>query len=426
MLTKITKYIIKPVSAYKDKTEPLVYLLLFLFPIAGMSIRHWISIIFILLMITALITIRTKSRPLLKEEKIFLWICAFYFLMYIISSTFSGWERPQIRFLERDLRYLAIIPIYLLIRKYPDCINWLFRGALLGGFILVAQVYYDFNFLNLSHANGVYSKNIIGPFAVIISTWLLYYLITNKNQLPVIVRGIIIISISGALLTAALSASRGAYVGFIVTTIFCVVFFLKRKWKITGLIFAVLVSGFFYSQFNTVKSRINTGVAEFTNYWQANDHSKHPSSATSVGVRLEMYRTAFLITEDNLLFGNGPGNYRNIAKKYIADGEIHPAVARHSNPHNAFLEVFISKGLLGLLSLLLLFYYPMYIFIRDYRHNRHSKITTIIGMLHIVAFTAFSLTDHSIVVKNNYIALYLIGISIFLSSHFRSYKNSSD
>jgi len=94
-MQKILDVINKPFIQYPDITERLIYLLIFLFPIAGMSVRHWITNIFNLLVLIALFTLKKPRTALLKQEKIFLWICAAYFAMFIISSLINDWGKTQ-------------------------------------------------------------------------------------------------------------------------------------------------------------------------------------------------------------------------------------------------------------------------------------------------------------------------------------------
>jgi len=423
MRTLILESIYKPITTYKDKVRLLAYSLLFLFPIAGMSVRHWFSAIFILLLLLALATLWKQATVLRKEERIFLWICAIYFFLYVLSATIHGWDKPQVRYLERDLRYLAIIPIYLMFRRYPDCLNWFLKGGIFAGFFLFSQALYDLFVLKLSFANGIYSKNIIGPFAVLIAFWLSFYLVDNYRRLSVVVRIVIVLSIIGAIYTCAVSGSRGAYLGFVITALFCIVFFLNTKWRVISICMLVFIASLFYLKSDVVNNRVDSGIANIKKYYAAENHSTDDSSITSVGVRLEMIRTVHLIVIDSPIIGIGPASYLEYAQSHIDKGDIHPVIANFANPHNAFLETLVSKGILGLLALLLLLYYPMYIFIRDYRQ---SKMTAIIGMLHIVAISSFSMTDHSVVVKNNYIAILLIGLAVFLSAHFNACKKKAE
>jgi len=418
-MDKIINWINKPFAAYPDITERIVYLLIFLFPIAGMSVRHWITNIFNLLVLIALFTLRKPREPLLKEEKYFLWICVAYFSMFIISSVANGWGEIQTRYLGTELRFLFVIPLYILVRRYSDCSIWLLRGAIVGGFFLFGQAYYDIHITGTSLALGVYSKNIIGPFAVIISFWSLYFIWKNFKVLNKPILILTLLSVSLALTTAGMSGSRGAYVGFIITGLACVMFFSKPRWMFASLAAISLIAFLFYQNSGIVKDGIDTAIIEAQQYFQAKNHTIDDSSHTSTGVRLEMIRTGLLIVHDNPIFGIGPGNYNTSTKRYIKDGEASAAIGQYSNPHNTFLEVATAKGLFGLLTLLLLIYYPTFIFIKDYKI---CKTTAVLGLIHIITLSAFSLTDHSVVLMNNYTSILLIGMAIFLSSHLRQCK----
>jgi len=409
----------KLLFAYPDKTERIIYLLIFLFPIAGMSVRHWITNIFNLLVLISLFTLRKPREPLLKQEKIFLWICAAYFSMFIISALANGWGQAQTYYLGTELRFIMVIPLYILLRRYSDCSIWLLRGAIIGGFFLFGQAYYDVYIMGKSTALGIYSKNIIGPFAVVIGFWSTYYLWENFKLLNWNLIVIIILSISCAFLTSALSGSRGSYVGFVITSIFSIMFFSKPRWMFLGLVSGVLVTFLFYQNSSIIQRGMDTATSEIQSYFQAKDHTRDVSSTTSVGVRLEMIRTGMLIIKDNPIIGIGSGNYLENTKIYTKSGKAHPDIEKYASPHNAFLEVATAKGLMGLVTLILLLYYPAFLFVNNYKK---FKATSILGLTHIVAISAFSLTDHSVVLMNNYTSILLLGIAIFLSSHLKSYK----
>ena len=417
MLEKISDWTYKPFLAYPNVTERLVYLLIFLFPIAGMSVRSWISSIFNFLFLIALFTLRKPREPLLKQEKILLWICAAYFSMFIISSLGNGWGDAQTRGLGTEFRFLFVIPLYLLIRRYPDCTQWLLRGSILGGFFLFAQAYSDVMIDGRPTAWGAYSKNIIGPFAVLAAFWCLHYFWQNKSQHHRVFSVFILLSVLAALVTAGLSGSRGAYVGFLVTGVFCIMFFFRPRWMFASLGVLLLIGLLFYHNFSIVQRGVDVAFDETQKYFQAVDHIKDSSSTSSSGVRLEMLRTGFLFVADNPIIGIGPGNYPKEARKYIEQGRAHAAIKEYQYPHNTFVEVASSKGLLGLATVLLLFYYPAFIFIKGYKA---CKRTAVIGLIHIVAISAFSLTDHSVVLMNNYTSILLLGLVIFFSSHIRA------
>jgi len=419
-MESINNWVNKLLVAYPDKTERIVYLFIFLFPIAGMSVRHWISNIFNILVLIGLFTLKKPREPLLKQEKIFLWICVAYFSMFIISSFANEWTKIQTYYLGTEMRFLFVIPLYLLIRRYEDSSFWLLRGALVGGFFLFGQAFYDVIIRDLPTAIGVYSKNIIGPFAVLIVYYGIYLFLQNFKIYKWQHLLLIFLSVIAALFAASMSGSRGSYVGFAVTGFASVLFFSKPRWMFAALFTISIIIVLFYQSSSIVKPGVDTAVNEVEQYLAAEDHVKDLSSTTPAGVRLEMFRTTMLFIKDNLFVGIGPGNYRSRTLSYVKEAKVHQAVAEYSHPHNSFIEVASAKGILGLITLLLLFYYPAYIYIKNYKT---CKPTAVIGLIHIVAISAFALSDHSLVLMNNYTSIILLGMIIFLSSHIRSCRD---
>ena len=411
------KVISDPFTKYDSKLEPVVYLLIFLFPIAGMSVNHWITSIFNIIVLLGLFTLKSKNEVLIKEEKTFLWICVAYFSMFLIASLVNGWTDVQTRYMGTELRFLLVIPLYLLVRRYPDCVHWFLIGCIPAGFFLFGQAYYDVYVLGRTTAWGVYSKNIIGPFSVLVAFYIVFYFWSNRKAYRWQVLLAIIVSVVAALVAVGLSGSRGAYVGFIITALGCVMFFSKPRWMFASLAVISLVVVMFYQNSEIVKKGVDFAFDETYTYFQAKDHVHDASSNTSTGTRFEMMRVGMMIIRDNPVFGIGPGNYKVTADKYVDEGKVHAVIAGHGYPHNAFFEVATAKGFLGLMALLLLLYYPFYIFVRDYKI---CKTTSILGLIHIIALSVFSLTDHSVVVMNNYTSILLLGLVLFFSSHIRT------
>jgi len=77
-----------------------------------------------------------------------------------------------------------------------------------------------------------------------------------------------------------------------------------------------------------------------------------------------------------------------------------------------YSEAIISKGLLGLLSLLGILFYPMVILIKDYRNGFN---TSFYGIALITAYMVFSLTDASTLIKGNYSSMYVVFLAVLFS-----------
>jgi len=417
MLDRIANLTYKAFLTYPDKIERLVYLLLFLFPIAGMSVKHWITNIFNILVLIGLFVLRKKRTLLLKEEKLLLWICAAYFSMFILSSFGNGWTELQTRYLGTEIRFLLVIPLYLLVRQYKDSSKWFLMGFIVAGFFLFAQSYYEVVLIYRKWAEGVYSKNILGPMSVLVVFFGLYSLLFNIHVCGWLAKFVIILSILAALYALAVSSSRGAYVGFIITAMCFLLFSSKFRWGFLGAIIFAITLAISYKSIDQVRNGTDQAIGNAVKYFRVEDPAKDYISITSAGAHLEMIRTGIFLIRDNPIIGIGPGNYNKEIAKYIKEGKATPDLVNHAFPHNSYIEAATAKGLIGLMTLLLLLFYPAAIYIRDYKRYRQ---TSVIGLIHIVAMSSFAFFDHSVIVMNNYTSILLLGIALFFSSHLNA------
>jgi O-antigen ligase len=105
-----------------------------------------------------------------------------------------------------------------------------------------------------------------------------------------------------------------------------------------------------YSVSDNFRSRMDKGVAEFTEY-ASGTRGVAVDSRNSIGLRLLFYENSLQLAKRAPLFGSGAGGfayrYGELAKKEGLVGSV--------NPHNEYLLVLVQTGLVGLTLLLLLF-----------------------------------------------------------------------
>lgn len=396
------------VMNWKDR---VAYLLLFLFPVAGMSVRHWISAIFTFLVLLSFGYIFKKSHALAKEEKVLLWILAAFFIVFVISALANGWTERQSKYLGVEVRYLLAVPAYLMIRQLPDACKWVLRGCIIGGIVLGAQAYYDTEILQWERATGIYSPNLMGPFAVLVAFWMLVKL--NEEQGSIYMRLLYMVSFICATYAFLLSGSRGAYLGFIVISLFLFFFYVKGVKRIAfgGAIIILTVGA--YNTMDIVSNRVNALFNE-------TPHAVVEGVELLDGVeaRFEMWRASLLLIKENPVLGIGRGNYEFIIPGYIEKGYINKAIEYHGlgHPHNAYLEVFVSKGIVGFVVFVGMLLYPLYLFIRE---KRSSSGLSMLGVVLIIGFSLFSLTDASPFIKGNYSSIFLLFLTVFFSANIK-------
>ncbi|MFQ5756463.1 MAG: hypothetical protein ACE5H7_10275, partial [Acidiferrobacterales bacterium] len=160
-------------TATRGWNAKIIYAMLFMLPVAGISVRHWLSGSFLVLTLLSLPQLFRKRRGLTKEERVFLTICAAFFAVFVISALVNGWTDLQTRFLGREIRFLLIIPIYLMLRRYPEAGRWLLLGTVMGAFVILTHSLIDVLVLKKPFAEGAYSQLLLGPFAALLALWLL-------------------------------------------------------------------------------------------------------------------------------------------------------------------------------------------------------------------------------------------------------------
>ena len=164
--------------------ENIILFLVFLFPVAGAFVRHWISDLFVLLFLFSLFLFRKELKePLKKEETLFLAGFFAYFAVFILTSLVNGWGEEQTDWLLLELRFLAVIPIYLMLRNVRHVGQALLWGILLGLALTFAWSIYELyimdseSYIELTaeldpekrRLNGVYSVLFIGPYILLLA-----------------------------------------------------------------------------------------------------------------------------------------------------------------------------------------------------------------------------------------------------------------
>lgn len=396
------------VSVWRERA---VYSLLFLLPVAGMSVRHWLSATFLLLTLLALPELWRRPWHLERREQALLAILGAFFALFVVTSLANGWGEAQTGYISREVRFLAALPIYLLLRRLPEAGMWLVRGSVVGGFTLLAQALYDIYVLHSFRAQGVYSPNLLGPFAAYLCAFMFVLWRIERAWRPVVLA-----SIAAALAALALSVSRGGYLGFIgMASVWAIVRFRGRHLlaPVVGLLVVVVLA---YGLSSHVRSGVDTAARQIAGAVQGERLAEHGTLA-SVPARLEMWRVSILIFQDHPLLGVGRGNYTQAARQYVEQGRAHPEVVQHSHPHSAYFEALVSKGVFGLLNLLAMLFVPLYVFARGYRR---TPATALLGVLHITGFALFSLTDASTIIKGSYITIWLVYLATFFAWHIRA------
>lgn len=225
------------------------------------------------------------------------------------------------------------------------------------------------------------------------------------------------------MIASILSGSRGGWIG----TPLIIIYILKhykniipKKHIFIGTIILIgIVSGAYMAPSTGVKTRISQAVSDVSAY-------QNGQSNTSVGTRFELWRAAFLIIKEKPLLGWGDKGYKDRLSEMKKEKTANPSIISH--PHNDFLYVGVTRGTLGILSLMLLYFVPFIIFYKSV-NKLEGKDTAIplAGLITIIAYLDFGLSQ-AFFAHNNGVMIYAFSIiflfSMITNPSFDKYSNN--
>ncbi|MFC3285473.1 O-antigen ligase family protein [Litchfieldella rifensis] len=137
-----------------------------------------------------------------------------------------------------------------------------------------------------------------------------------------------------------------------------------------------------------VTQRLAETVADVQQYWTGE------STNGSVGVRLELWRGGVVLFSQAPLLGWGEGRMEAARDEMVAEGTLAGSASEHDQLHSDIIDTAARRGMLGLMTLGMLYGMPLYLFARFLRHpDPDIRALALAGVLIPVAFIDFGLTQ---------------------------------
>ncbi len=282
------------------------------------KIPRTITILFILLIVSAFISSFMGLKPQNSLQYSFLLLSIFFLFLVAYNN-------------QKELTKPIIVVIFL-------------SSALFTLYSALLSFHINFPL----PANGyqfVFSKfgshNHLGDFLVLPSIICLYYLYNRKYVLLAISYQLF------AIIFIFFSYSRSAYLSLALTTILLHLMYLKSKNSLHTILLSrllmlilVLSSAFFIVA--TTRQAITQPLSKEVNETLVKKGGlKHKEL---LGNRLEYIRQSLLSVQKNSIFGIGPNNFLLVSKTYAPKKSLITEAT-----HNIFLEILVGQGILGLL-----------------------------------------------------------------------------
>ena len=408
----------------------LTSVLIFLFPILTITVKHGHGVIFILLALLGLIlaTFQAKEKPLDRDEKLLFFSVAFFFIVAIAAVLLGDDPSQGDGKLSKFLRLLLVIPVYFFIRKIniSEPVFWygLVCGAVFTCLWAIYETKYGPVYLEqMGRPRGATHPILFGNLSLAMGVMAFAGIAWFRKRASWQIALPLLALVMG--ITASfLSGSRGGWVALPALIIISLWFIRNTIPKNALLVVAIVlivtpIVAYFVPQ-TKVAERIDFTIDNIKAYHDSAIDS--PYRTTSIGGRFEMWQAAWSIFVDNPTLGVGWGNYQVNAKKMVDQGLRHPKAAKHGHPHNEYLSVLASGGLLGLLALLFLLAIPLrYFFLATRSDSISMRSLGIAGVMLVVAYAHFALSE-AIFERSLPVTFYAFYITVIAALIARQYE----
>lgn len=396
----------------------IIPILIFLFPVAGVEVRHWFSGIAAILVLVGIYLIISNSirmkNPFFdysRDEKTLSFLVAALFLSYLVSGFVNGWNDKQLSYFAGELNFLFFIPLYFVIKRYNNAPELIIKGTIVAGIIIVSAYIYDIHIVKDSRVTGVYGHLFSGPVAVIflfISASSYKYFSNDKYW-----KSLILASVGLSFFTAIASKSGTAYSLMFLMCMVAPLVVTRKFRNIFLTYFALLLILIISFTFN---SNVKKGVLRVTDsaelFLSIDNLTEHQGVLGTSGDRMAMWISSWTVFKDNMIFGIGRGNYNKSMIDYAEKGLVRNEMINYSHPHSIYFELILSKGLLGLSIFILLIAIIFKVYILAWKNN---VIFSEAALLHVLAILLVGIGSEGPVLKNNFISIFLIYIAVFFS-----------
>ena len=337
----------------------------------------------------AVYLLKNKGNQLLtSNDKWFCYAILFYVFARLITF---GFHDDRMRHIDAVTQLLFFLPTFFLLREFKITLKTLFLAIPCSAIIAFAIAAYDRLYLGLPLPFGSMIHIQAGDMALSLgwlSFVLFFYALTKKEKL---LTALCVLGTLAGLGASVLSTARGGWISL--PPILLVIFFIFRrqisKKFLVGLCALIFIGSavLFMVPQTQVSKRIDQAKNDIVLYLDGNPN-------TSIGARFEMWKGALMMTQERPLAGVGEVAFKDYFKKYAEEGEMAHSASVYAHAHNLYLDNLAKNGLFGLLSLLAIFFVPLYGFIRSAR-NSHVEAKTLgaLGVVHILAVMCYGMSE---------------------------------
>ncbi len=412
-------------------------------PSGALLIKHGSSAPTTLLAILGLSTpfIR-RYRSFTTEEKRLFANVVFFVGIVFLSTLCGGVFSEAVKMLGHYARLLLVIPIIFLCARIRLTQDWLWYamaiGAITAGLFALYESWQMGVFKNTAYrAHGMTGPMIFGHLSLTmgfmtIAGWGFF---KEQGQRYLIIPSLALIL---GLVASFLSGTRGAWIAIPALSLLYFWFMRRRgmrQWHITIILMvlgSIIAAGYLFPQ-TGIKKRIDIAQKEIELLFAADKKLTTVEGVEGgVDVRLKMWSAAWKIFLENPLLGVGEGMYQEKVREFAESDNRYKKIVKYGfkDPDNEYFYTLVNRGLLGLISLLLLFLFPAWMFYKAASSESPTLARLgLAGLVLIVAYMHFCMTKSvlSVSVELNFFSFSLaLLVSLISSSYWQMSKNEKE
>lgn len=333
------------------------------------------------------------KRPRLALEKADRALVATLLLYFAVNAAINVFHGAPLREYDAPLRFLLAVPALLLLLAYPPQAAALWAGLAAGAVGAGGLAIWQRLALHAERSDGSTNAIQYGNISIVLGILCLAGLAWALAR-PRKAGWTVLLALGAVcgVLGAVLSGSRGSWIALP----FCVLILAihyggthGKRYVLAGLLALSALAALLYALPQSgVRERGELAVRE------VQDFIRTGNADTSVGARLEMWRSGLAMVSAHPWLGWGKQGYMEHKLALIGEGKIAPAIGAHTHLHNEYLDALLKRGAAGLLATLALFLVPLTLFWRALKHSqRNAQPYALGGVLLYVSYLLFGLTQ---------------------------------
>lgn len=312
-------------------------------------------------------------------------------------------------------RFILAIPVYLVLRNVRLRTIASFQyGLPLGAMTaLLLITFTSGHYSGTDRASTVFMHPIYFGDLTLMLGFLSLFSINLFNRDTPLLTALKILGCVAGIYVSILSESRGGWIAIpVFLTLWLVVQNKKQQYiRLTyalPLLVVTLLAGYFF--IGIIQHRIDRIFYELANF-------SNGQADSSIGIRLQLWKAALHLYGNNPLFGVGPDGFAQSMTALRQSGFITPEAAKlgRGEVHSQILASMVGLGIPGLLSILAIYFVPLFMFCKATRSSVNAQRTAgMMGICLTLGFFLFGLSVETFNIKM-IVSFYSLTLAVLLA-----------